>query len=151
VPQPTPGSANSTVATKPVETQAARPLDKTAKAGQGVSVRLESVRKIVAKAKLPGEVAGPALAVSVKVDNDSAKSLDLSNVVVNLTDASDAPGSVMSTAPARRLPARVKAGGSASGVYVFTVPSKQQKTVTVTVSITPGKSVLKFEGKPFTR
>ena len=137
--------------TKPVETQRAKPLDKTAEAGQGVSVRLESVRKIEAKAKLPGEVSGPALAVTVKVDNDSAKSLDLSSVVVNLTDASDAPGSVMSGAPAQRLPARVKAGGSASGVYVFTVPSKQQKTVTVTVSITPGKSVLKFEGRPFTK
>jgi hypothetical protein len=149
VPPPTPGTINSTVPNKPVETQKAKPLDKPAEGGNGVSVRLESVRKIKAKAKLPGEVAGPALAVAVTIDNDSSKSLDLSSVVVNLSDSSDAPGTVMSAAPAKRLPAKVKAGRSASGVYVFTVPSSKQKSVTVTVSITPGKPVLKFEGKPF--
>ena len=142
VPPPTPGSADETVPTKPVETAKPKPLDKSADAGDDVSVQLKSVRRIKAEAKLPGEVAGPALAVSVDVDNGSPKSLNLSTVVVNLTDASDAPGTVMSAAPAKRLPTRVKAHRTASGVYVFSVPSAQQGTVTVTVSISPGKQVL---------
>ena len=87
-------------------------------------------------------------AVSVDVDNGSSKSVDLSSVVVNLNDASDSPGAVM-TSTTKRLPARVKAGRTASGVYVFSVPSAQQSTVTVTVSIRPGEQVLQFEGKPF--
>ena len=149
VPPPTPGSATETVPTRPVKTAEPKPLDKPADAGNDVSVQLTSVRKITAKAKLPGEVTGPALAVSVHVDNGSPKSLDLSAVVVNLNDASGSPGAVMTSATTKRLPARVKARRTASGVYVFSVPSAQQSTVSVTVSIRPGKQVLQFDGKPF--
>lgn len=147
VPPESTGGVRQTVKPRQVESRAPVDLDEQATAGPGVQVRLVSVRKVRATAQLPGEVAGPALAVAVSVDNRAAAAVTLDRVVVDLADASGAPGSPISTPPAKPLPATLAAGGAAEGTYVFTVPSNRQSTVTITVSLDPGQPVLVFRGR----
>lgn len=145
VPPPTPGSVDSTVAPKPEVSKKPVKLDKPSRTGTGLTAKLVSIKAITAKAQLPGEVAGPALAVTVDVTNTGSKSADLSAVVVTLLDADEAPGSEMTLKPADPLAGKVTAGRTARGVYVFTVPKKKRSPITVTVSFKDAP-VLAFTG-----
>ncbi|SDR75739.1 hypothetical protein SAMN04488543_0351 [Friedmanniella luteola] len=148
VPAPTPGSAGSTVAGQPVRQRKAVRLDAPGQAADDVAVRLTSVRAITARASGPGEVAGPALAVTVQIENGTSQAVELGSTVVNLTDSEGAPGSVMSAEPASPLPAAVAAGAQVAGVYVFTVPEGRRDPVTVEVGVTPSDPLVVFRGRP---
>ena len=145
VPPSTPGSVESTVAPKPEVSKKPVKLDRASKTGTGLTAKLISVKATTAKAQLPGEVAGPALVVTVDVTNSSSKPVDLSAVVVTLLDADEAPGSEMTTKPADPLSGTVDAGSTARGVYVYTVPKNKRSPITVTVSISDAP-VLVFTG-----
>lgn len=141
------GNVNQTVPTKAVSSRPPVKLDKPAKPTQTVVVTLPSIKAINAKGQGPGEVSGPALAVTVKVTNDGDSDVDLTSTVVNLTAANGDPGSMMTGAPAKPLPAKVKPGKSASGVYVFAVPKNQRNPITVEASINADVPVAVFRGK----
>ncbi|GAA1855399.1 hypothetical protein ACFFOM_11090 [Microlunatus capsulatus] len=148
VPPPTPGSAESSVEAQPVRTRKPVRLDAPGEAADDVVVRLASVRAVEATASGPGEVAGPALAVTVSIENGTTAELDLGSAVVNLADAKGAPGSLMSADPARPLPTRAAAGQTVDGVYVFTVAEGRRDPVTVEVGVTPSDPLVVFRGQP---
>jgi hypothetical protein len=135
VPPPTPGDVNSTVEAKPEESKKPVKLDKPSKTGTGLTAELVTISPIEAKAQLPGEVAGPAVAITVQVTNTGSKSADLGSVVVSLADSDDAPGTEMTAEPAKPFKGSVGAGKSVRGVYVFTVAKSKRDPVTLTVSI----------------
>ena len=146
VPQRSPGDVNSTVPTTPAKTQRPVPLDKTSGAGDGVSARLTSVRAVTAEAKGPGEVTGPALAVTVAVTNGSSSALDLDQVAVTLDGSDSSPGNPMTDQPAQPITGRLAAGGSASGVYVFAIAKNLRKPVVIQVMLSGGAPILVFTG-----
>lgn len=145
VPPPTPGDITSTVSAKPEASKKPVKLDKPSQTGTGLTAELSSIKAIKAKAELPGEVAGPALAVTVQVTNTGAKAADLSTVVVNLAGSDQAPGNEMTAKPAKPFTGSLKAGGKATGVYVFTIAKDKRRPVTLTVSISDAP-VLVFTG-----
>lgn len=145
VPPPSPGSVESTVPTEPEESKAPVKLDKPSETGTGLTARLVTIKAVSAEAQLPGEVAGPALAITVEVANAASQAADLDSVVVNVLDADKAPATQMSTAPSKPFSGRVSAGEKARAVYVFTVPKDKRRPVTVTVSIRDAP-VLVFTG-----
>lgn len=145
VPPPTPGGVDTTVESKPEVSKKPVKIDKPSTTGTGLTVELGRIRAIEAKAQIPGEVAGPALAVTVDVTNTGDKAADLSTVVVTLFDSDEAPGGEMTADPAKPLKGSLAAGKSTSGVYVFTVPKKKRSPITVTVSIRDAP-VLVFKG-----
>jgi hypothetical protein len=100
---------------------------------------------MTAKAQLPGEVAGSALAITIDVTNTGSNSADLSTVVVTLLDSDDAPGSEMTTKPSDPVTGKVGAGKTARGVYVFTVPKNKRSPITVPISVKDAP-VLVFTG-----
>ncbi len=116
-------------------------------AGRGIVVELAKLQSISAKAQGPGEVSGPAVAVEVVVRNEMNRPQSLTNAVVNLTDARNAPGSLMSGPPARVFPAAVDAGQNATATYVFTVPTKSRNPITVDVSVDPALPTVIFRGR----
>lgn len=145
VPPSTPGDVNSTVPSRPEASKSPVAIDKPSETGTGVTVRLVDLKATNAKASLPGEVAGPAVAITVDVTNTGDKAVDLNTVVVTLADADDAPGSEMTSPPAKPLRGSVAPAKSTRGVYVFTVP--RDKRNPVTVSVTVGSApVLVFKG-----
>ena len=99
VPPPTPGNVESTVESKPEESKKPVKLDKPSKTGTGLSAELVRIKAIEAEAQLPGEIAGPALAITIEVSNTGDQAADLSTVVVTLLNSDDAPGNEMSTKP----------------------------------------------------
>jgi hypothetical protein len=127
-------------------TKKAVKLDKPSAARSGVVVQITEVKAIKAKAQLPGEVAGPAVALTVVVKNSSGKPVDLSAVVVNVLDSDQAPGTEMTAAPAQPLSGQLASGRSRTGVYVFTVGTSRRNPISVTVTLAGEAPVLLFTG-----
>lgn len=147
VPQETPGDVTSTVPTQPQKSEEPVGLDEASTAEDGVVTRIVSVRSLTTKAKGPGEVSGPGLAVTVEARNSSSDAVSLDQVVVNLTGADGAPGNPMSDRPAKPFSGELEAGKKATGVYVFTVDEDNRDPVKVEVTISGGATVLVFSGR----
>ncbi len=99
-----------------------------------------------ATAQLPGEVAGPAVAVTVEVSNGSAQPIGLDSVTVTLTDSDGNPGSPLSTDPAKPLAGVLAPGTQQSGSYVFSVPNDTRDPLAVSVSYSTGTPTVLFKG-----
>ncbi len=143
----TPGSLD----TVPVETVVTAPpvgIDEVADAGTGMSFRLEQLEAVDGEANGPGEIAGPAVRVTVVATNDSASPVLLEGVVVDLTYGSQNTSAPPLSGPgALRFSGEVAPGASATGVYVFDVPVDQRGAVSVLVSYAAAVSPVVFQGE----
>lgn len=104
------------------------------------------MRSAYIKAKLPGEVSGNSLIMTLTVRNGSKSPLDLTSTSVVLVDAEGSPANLISSAPAKPLPDAVPAGKSVSGTFVFVVSNKRRNPVTVDVSVSADRPVMVFRG-----
>jgi hypothetical protein len=122
-------------------------LDATADAGGGVTARLASIESATGEAGAPGQIAGPALRVTVRIINDSGADISLDGVAVNLSYGSDntpaPPAQDSSVAP---FTGTLPAGDEAEAVYLFSVPENARDAVTVEVGYQPGAPLMIFSG-----
>lgn len=146
-PAPSGGRVDQTVAPSRPPKSVDADLDEPAKASDDVTVQIAKVASIKAKAQGPGEVGGPAVAITIKIENDGSKAFDTSLLSVNVTDAKGLPGSGMIGPPAKWIKGSVKPGGQAQGVYVFSVPERNRNPIEVSVSVNPGMPTVVFSGK----
>jgi hypothetical protein len=122
-------------------------LADTSQVGDGVRARLAEIRAVDAHARIPGEVSGPALRVTVELTNTTASPLSVDGVAVNLyTGADGAPSSPVTEQDGTPLHGSLAPGASAQGVYAFTVPVDQRDLVTVTVAVGPQAGTAVFSG-----
>lgn len=113
----------------------------------GVTVELVAVEAIDGTGRGPGNVAGPAVRVTVRLDNGSAVPLDLFGVAVDLTHGEDRqPGPTLDDPSAAPFSGALAPGDSAEGVYVFRVPKDARNGVTVSVGPQPGAPYVVFTG-----
>lgn len=150
VPPPSPGNTSSTAPNPRESTKPPVKMDEPAKTGKVVATVVK-LKAIKAKARMPGEVAGPGLAITVKLVNNSKKAFDSSGVLVTLYDSRNAPGGEMSAPPSNPMTGVLKPGESAQGVYVFTIPVKRRSPVTINLTLPTESPVLAFRGKAPTR
>ncbi|GAB4082651.1 hypothetical protein GCU67_11800 [Modestobacter muralis] len=123
------------------------PLDAPAPVGNGVVATLPRIESIDASATGPGNIAGPALRVTVQVTNGTAEPLSLGGVVTNLYLGPDrTPASPVDDPSRAPFTGTVAPGASATGVYVFTVPADARSAVTVEVGYEAGAPLLQFTG-----
>ena len=141
------GNIDQIVPEAPVTTAPAVGLTDTADFGDRVTARITQVAAVQATATLPGEVSGPAVAVTVEITNSSAETVGLDSVTLTLTDAAGNPASPIAADPSTPLSGVLAAGAAATGTYVFTVPADQRNPVTVTVSYSSGAPTLVFSGQ----
>lgn len=141
------GNIDQIVPEVPVTTAPAVGLTDPADFGGQVTARIAQVSAVQATATLPGEVSGPAVAVTVEITNSSAESIGLDSVTVTLTDAAGNPASSIAADPSAPLAGVLGAGAARSGTYVFTVPADQRDPVTVTVTYSSGAPTLAFTGQ----
>ena len=121
-------------------------LDDPAEVG-AVTARLARIEAIQGEADGPGEVAGPALRVSVDLTNSGAEAVDLTGVVVNLFHGPEAlPAEMLSGSGAAWLSGSLAPGATVTGVYVFPVPLDDRDPVQVTVFLTVDEPTVLFEG-----
>ena len=146
VPAPGGGDVNQTVSAAEMSTQAPVALDQPGDFGQGVTVALDGIDPITTTAQLPGEIAGPGLALNFTITNDSAAAIDLSTVVVEVADGAGTPAVTMTAAPAAPFSGELAAGQKATGVYVVTLPTGHTDPLAISVTYSSQAPVVVFTG-----
>lgn len=147
-PLPTPTPTGPTGSVDQLPTAAAEvPLNSPAAVGNGVVATLPKIEAIQGTATGPGNVAGPAIRVTVRIQNGTSTAVSLGGVAVNMYYGSDkTPASPLDDPSQRPFGGMLAAGQSADGVYVFTVPADQRDAVTVEVGYQAGAPLLLFTG-----
>lgn len=142
-----PGSSGDGEA-PPVPGEVADPvdIDDTADAGNGVEVTLSRIRSVEAEANLPGEVGGPAVAVTVEVANGSRERIDLDRVTVDLATSAGASASPVLDPDLEPLAGALDAGRTRSGTYVFTLADDERTDVSVRVRYSADTPTVVFTG-----
>jgi hypothetical protein len=123
------------------------PLDAEGAVGNGVVVTLPAIEAIAGTAVGPGNIAGPALRVTVRVTNGTREPVALGGVAVNLAHGPDRiPASPLDDPSRRPFATMVQPGESVEGVYVFTVPADARDQVAIEVGYEAGAPLLQFTG-----
>lgn len=110
---------------KPSEPVDVKPLDdqvevgESADFGSGLVATVTNVRSIRAEARQPGETAGPAVAVRVKLHNGTDEPVNLAGLAVNATDSRSSPLVPNFTGPTREFSGILEPDATTYGVYVF--------------------------------
>ncbi|WP_409329156.1 hypothetical protein [Trujillonella humicola] len=122
-------------------------LDQTAAVGDGVTVDVVGLEGIEGAATGPGNVAGPALRVTVRLTNGTPEPVSLDGTAVDLRYGFDqAPASPLEDPSQVRFSGVVEPGASAEGTYVFSVPVDARDAVTVIVGYAPGAPFVVLTG-----
>jgi hypothetical protein len=121
------------------------PVGKPAQLSDDVRVTVGKVRDVRVDARQPGEIAGPAAAVSVTVRNGSSKRFNLDGMVVTAYYHNDLPANETSVDPSDPLTGSLAAGKTSTGTYVFTVPRKYASTLRIEVSSNQSPTIVQFE------
>lgn len=113
--------------------------------GTGVTVALTNVEQVNAAARLPGEIAGPALKVAVTVSNGATHPVDLGSVSVNMHDGSDTPASELQS-QSDPVHGSVAPGDRSTGTYVFSFPADRTGPATISVIYSTEAPIVLFVG-----
>ncbi|MET1016048.1 MAG: hypothetical protein ABWX76_04485 [Leifsonia flava] len=144
---PSQSATPTTTPTPPIPIETTVPLDSTAQPAPGVTVSVSGFEAVEGEAELAGDVAGPAVRFTVTVTNTTAEAVSLAGALVNVyygpaqspSDSLPEPGGVP-------LPAEVAAGGTAEGVFIYTIPEDQRDDVLITFDYQVGTPVTAFQG-----
>jgi hypothetical protein len=159
-PGPTPGAAPSSGPTEPpspgslevvpVEQAASNPaipLTATADFGTGMELRIVRVESVQGVARAMGEIAGPALRLTLRMSNGSDSAVSLDSAVVNVSSgAGHTPASTLSGPGSKAFHGEVAPDDSMTGAYVFGVPEGARDRLQVTVSYSSEAPVVVFTG-----
>lgn len=122
-------------------------IESAALPSEGIQARLSLIESVEGEAVIPGEVGGPALRVTLDVTNATGEPFSTPAVVVNLyTGEGLSPAGPVLNPGGSPFPEKIPPGGSARGVYLFTVPSQERKNVTVEVDLAVGTPIVVFQG-----
>lgn len=142
---PEPGSIRQTVAARSVQVLPPRAVGSTVTYhGGAITASVTSVRRVHADARIPGEIAGPALQVNLRIRNRGDASTPVGDLVaVTALDASGAPLPPLTTSTTA-VTGTLAAGAAASGRYVFHLPGGFHNPVTVEVTYAATAQVARF-------
>lgn len=122
-------------------------FDETSPPGTQVRVRIVSLESVAGEALGPGEVAGPAVRVTIELTNDTDAQIPLSSTAVNAFAGPElAPAEGLSGSGARWFEGSIAPRDVATGVYVFAVPADRRDLLQITVSYSPTAPTVLFEG-----
>ena len=122
-------------------------FDQEASGEDGVTAQVVSLEAIEGTAEGVGNIAGPALRATVRLTGATSEPVDLDLVSVTLTHGPDAtPASPLDDPSRAPFAGTLESGGTAEGVYVFTVPEDGRDAVTLTVGYRAEAPFLVFSG-----
>jgi hypothetical protein len=116
----------------------------SAELSKGVTVRVVSSRPFNATAHNPDDIAGPAVAVTLQIDNGSSAAVDLSQLSVSATYGNGVPADENTSSPSKLLSGSLSPGATQQGTYVFLVPTNQTGNVIVSVQSGAAANVPQF-------
>lgn len=135
-----------TEAAAPVSIKPAVGLDETGDFGTGLTVQLTDIEAVQGVARAPGEIAGPALEVTVEAVNESTEAVSLDGVIVFLSYGEDRIPATDFGGGSAPLGGNLAAGTAATGTYVLAVPEEQRDDVRVEISYTGEAPTVAFIG-----
>lgn len=122
-------------------------LDQTAEVGDGVTASITSLEAIDGTANGPGNVAGPALRATLRIDNGTTGPVSLGGVSVDLASGPElVPASPLDDPSEDPFAGTIAPGEHAQGVYVFSIPEADRGSVTLSVGYQAGAPILVFTG-----
>lgn len=148
-PSATPGRAPSPadVPDAPAELKPAKPGE-VVQGEDGMRVALTRIEAVTGDAVQPGEVAGPAIRVTVTVTNETKSQFNTSSLVVNaFTGKARKPAGTLVSPGGVPFFGRLAPGESTYGVYLFSIPFDQRDDVTITVDYSTKAAMVVFRGK----
>ncbi|GAA3602690.1 hypothetical protein [Agrococcus terreus] len=112
-----------------------------------VRVTLADAERVQGVARLPGEISGPAVRLTVRIDNDGGAPLDAEYVVVSaFYGAARTPANELGEPGGAPFSGTIPPGGSAEGVYVFEASDAELADVLVRVETAAGEPAATFRG-----
>ena len=127
-------------------------MDDVADTGTGMTFRVEQLEAVQGEATGPGEIAAPAVRVTMVATNGGTQPVLMASVVVDLTSGDDNASSPPLSGPGvERFAGQLAPGASVTGVYVFDVPLDRRDRVSILVSYLASVSPVLFEGPAPTR
>ena len=122
-------------------------FDEPAAVGNGITAEVVSLEAIEGTGQGPGNIAGPALRVTVRITNGTAAPVSLDGVAVDLAHGAElTPASPLEDPSTARFAGTVEPSASAVGVYVFSVPAGDRDLVNLSVGYQAGAPFLVFAG-----
>lgn len=121
------------------------PLATPATAG-GIAVTLANLESVAGEAVGPGQIAGPAVRVTVVLRNTTGAAVDVGAVVVDLRDAAGTSASPLSGNGATPFTGSVAPGQSVTGVYVYSLAIADRRAISVAVTYSTAAPVAVFTG-----
>jgi hypothetical protein len=113
------------------------PLDDTARFGTGLDLRLSDLEPVDGVARGPGEIAGPAVRLTVRLTNHADRPVSLESVVLEVTYGRAQTPAMSLTGPGGRpFGGTLAPGRSRSARYVFAIPVSARDHVRVAASYT---------------
>lgn len=114
---------------------------------KGISAKISNIEPVKGVAKLPGEVAGPALRFTVTVSNSTSEPISTRDALVNVSVGKDnIPAVPLSGPGASALPPMIKSDGSASATYVYNVPIDERGRVKIQFNLRVSSPIAVFTG-----
>lgn len=143
---PSPGSLEE-VPVEEAVTEPAVPLTATADFGTEMRLRIMRIESVEGVARGTGEIAGPALRLTLRMSNGSDSPVSLESAVVDVASgAAQNPAPTLSGPGAEPFQGKVPAGGSMRAVYVFAVPVDERDRLRVAVSYVSDAPVVVLAG-----
>jgi uncharacterized membrane protein len=119
------------------------PRDGTADFGNQLTATVVTAKSITAKGTQPGEVSGPALELTIRLDNGTGAAISVDPVTVNVYYGSQATPASPFTSLGTAFHGQLAAGAQGTGTYVFAVSKAQQESAVITVNA-GGNAVVVF-------
>ena len=145
--KPTPGKP-ATATPGPsvgVSTLPPAPVGSSVALQTGVEVSIAGVKDTKVGATGPGEIAGPAAVVTVRVHNGTSTPFALSAIAVVASYGKGTPASPSDSGGAKPLIGSLAPGKTADGTYVFLTPAAQASSLRVEVSSGTSAKVVVFQ------
>ncbi len=146
VPAPGDGDISTEVDAGEQELLAPVSFEETVDVDSRMTAQVVEVVHTRGRARTAGEIAGPAIKVTVRLTNISQRSVSLGGVTVAAHDADNAVLSPLGSKPSRPFRGRVAAGRVAEAVYVFSLPKGGSTPFTIAVNYAAGAPVAVFVG-----
>jgi len=144
---PRPGTIHQTVSSRAVTLLTAKPVGTTVTyRGRGLTATVLRATRINATARIPGEIAGPAVSVQLRMVNRGTSSVGLGSLVAVTAQGSDGTPFSPLTTSTTAISSTLRPGAATVGRYVFHLPTGFRGPVTIQVTYAATAEVARFVG-----
>ncbi|GAA2726843.1 DUF4352 domain-containing protein [Cellulomonas aerilata] len=124
-----------------------RALTEEAEIGPEAVARVSRLEAVEGEPQGVGEIGGPALRFTIELQNTGTGPIRVQDAVVNVTYGDEATPATEVSGPGRQpFVGDVAPGATATGTYVFVVPTEQRGAVSVSLEYRAGAPVAVFQG-----